>query len=150
MDDFSAALNHILVEVYYNILRVEEVSLKNKSKINLSINEMHLIEKVGDAGGTGIPISALADQLNITRPSATIAVNKLTRKGYLEKVDCKHDGRVVRACLTKEGERINVLHRYYHRNMVQEIDNTFSPEEKNCLLRAIDKLNEYFKKSIGA
>ena len=149
MDDFSSALNSILVEVYHNILRVEELSLRKDSKVNLSINEMHLIEAVGSADGTGITISELAEKLKIRRPSATVAVNKLEKKGYVRKVDCENDGRVVRVYLTPEGKKIDAYHKYYHRNMVKEISDEFTDEEKICFMKAVRKLNEYFKKSIG-
>lgn len=137
------------MEVYHNILRVEELSLRKDSKVNLSINEMHLIEAVGSSDGTGITISELAGKLKIRRPSATVAVNKLEKKGYLRKVDCENDGRVVRAYLTPEGKKIDAYHKYYHRNMVKEISDEFSEKEKACFMKAVKKLNEYFKKSIG-
>jgi len=149
MDEFTNALNNILVEVYHNILRFEELSLQKGNRINLSISEMHLIENVGKAQETGISISQLAKELNITRPSATVAVNKLEKKGYLCKMDCQEDGRVVRVFLTYEGKKIDSYHKYYHKNMVKEISEKFSSEEKSCLLRGIYVLNNYFRNSIG-
>jgi len=149
MDGFAAELNGILVEAYHNILRLEEQALKKTSKISLSISEMHLIECVGKGRENGRTVSELADDLNITRPSATIAVNKLEKKGYVKKASCENDGRVVRDYLTHEGEKIDAYHRFYHKNMVKEISDTMTDEEKNCLLKAIRKLNEYFIKSIG-
>ncbi len=47
MDEFSVALNDILVEAYYNILDFEEQAIKKDHRLKLSINEMHLIEAVG-------------------------------------------------------------------------------------------------------
>lgn len=149
MDKFDIELNSILVEVYHNILRLEEQALKKANGISLSINEMHLIEAVGKGADEGKSISEIAEYLNITRPSATVAVNKLERKGYLEKVNSKDDGRVVRVHLTREGQVIDRYHHYYHKKMVSEISSEFSEEEKTYLLKAIYKLNDYFKKGIG-
>ena len=95
MDLFAEALNDILVKAYRNILRLEEQSLKTISDTSLSINEMHLIECVGKGKEEGVTISNLASELCITRPSATIAVNKLEKKGYVKKINCQDDGRVV-------------------------------------------------------
>lgn len=149
MDGFVVELNGILVEVYHNILRLEEQALKKNSKISLSISEMHLIECVGKGAEKGRTVSELAVDLNITRPSATVAVNKLEKKGYVTKTNCENDGRVVRVRLTHEGEKIDAYHRYYHRNMVKEISSDLTEEEKSCLLKAIRRLNSYFKESIG-
>ncbi len=149
MDKFDMELNSILVEVYHNILRVEEQTLKKANGISLSISEMHLIEAVGKGAEVGRSISEIAEDLNITRPSATVAVNKLEKKGYLEKLSSKEDGRVVRVHLTREGQVVDRYHRYYHHNMVKEISSEFTEEEKVYLLKAINKLNDYFKKGIG-
>jgi len=149
MDDFTVELNGLLVDVYHNILRLEELALRRISKIALSISEMHLIECVGKGKGDGRSISELADDLNVTRPSATIAVNKLEQKGYVQKRSCDYDGRVVRVYLTQEGNKIDTLHRFYHRNMVHAISGGLTGEEKKILIRSIKKLNEYFMKSIG-
>ena len=45
MAAFAADLNELLVEIYRNIEILEESELK-KSRLNLSISEMHMIEPV--------------------------------------------------------------------------------------------------------
>lgn len=149
VDGFAAELNSILVEVYHNILRLEEQALKKNSRIPLSIREMHLIECVGKAKKDGRTISELAHDLNITRPSATIAVNKLEKKGFVKRSDCESDGRVVRVRLTHEGEKTDAYHRFYHKSMVRKISDGLTLEEKDCLMKGIRKLNEFFIKSMG-
>ncbi len=89
MQGFAQMLNNMLVEVYHNILRVEEEFLKNNNRINLSIREMHLIECVGMNREEGKTVSEIAEYLKVARPSVTVAVNKLERKGYLEKQGCR-------------------------------------------------------------
>lgn len=149
MDLFADTLNDILVKAYHSILRLEEESLKTISDTSLSINEMHLIECVGKGKEDGVTISNIASELCITRPSATIAVNKLEKKGYVEKIDCKEDGRVVYVILTDKGREIDDIHRQYHRDMVNEISKELNENERKHLVEGIRKLNNYFKKSIG-
>jgi len=149
MDAFSVALNESITETYNNVMRVETEALKKSGKIHLSINEMHLIECVGKHGPDGCTVSEIAAGLNITRPSATVAVNKLEKKGYVTKIACEHDGRVVKVRLTREGKKIDAYHSYYHRHMVREMTKDMTDEEKAILLSATKKLNEFFKQSIG-
>jgi len=149
LDVFAEALNNILVKAYRNILRLEEESLKAISDTSLSINEMHLIECVGKGKEEGANISKLASELCITRPSATIAVNKLEKKGYVKKVDCQDDGRVVYVVLTDKGREIDDIHKLYHRDMVDAVSKELSENEREYIIDVIHKLNEYFKKSIG-
>ncbi|MGI6348847.1 MAG: MarR family transcriptional regulator [Eubacteriaceae bacterium] len=148
MDEFSVALNDILVEAYYNILDFEEQAIKKDHRLKLSINEMHLIEAVGKKNGKGRTIGEIAEDLRITMPSATIAVNKITAKGYTEKMRCQEDGRVVRVRLTKEGQKIERYHRFYHHRMVEELSKNLTDEERQCLVRAIKKLNTFFQNSL--
>ncbi len=149
MPDFRHVLNDMLVEAYHNILRVEEQFLRNNSRIDLSIREMHLIECVGMGKENGKTVSEIAEYLKIARPSVTVAVNKLESKGYLEKQGCHSDGRVVRVFLSKKGRKVDAYHRQYHMNMVRELEKEFTQEEQEYLLRTIIKLNDFFKESIG-
>ena len=47
MKPFEEQLNAVIVDTYRSILKVEETILKRSDKIDLTINEMHLIESVG-------------------------------------------------------------------------------------------------------
>lgn len=149
MDAFSTALNEVLVDTYHNILRVEEKALKKSGRIHLSIKEMHLLEAVGKGDEQGRTVSEIADAMNITRPTATVAINKLEKRGYLEKQPDDEDGRTVRITLTRSGKRIDHFHRLYHYNMVTKISESLSDEEKASLFQGIQKLNEFLKESLG-
>lgn len=83
MSGFSAKANELLVEIYRNVQILEQNELK-KQRLNISINEMHMIELIAK-GKTGMTVSEIAQQLKVTKPSVTVAVNKLVQKGYCEK-----------------------------------------------------------------
>jgi len=143
-------LNDMLVSVYDKILRVEEEFLQKGLGAGLTIREMHLIEYVGKAGKEGRTLSEIADMLDVARPSITVSVRKLEQKGYLIKSGSAQDGRVIHATLTREGRRVYMYHMRFHMLMVQELESGFSEEEKSALVRAIEKLDKFFEKSIGA
>lgn len=149
MDKFAEALNEILVKAYHSILRLEEESLKAISDTSLSISEMHLIECIGKGNEEGANISKIASELCVTRPSATIAVNKLEKKGYVKKVNSQEDGRVVYVILTDKGREIDDIHKQYHRDMVDAVSKELSENERIYIIDVIHKLNEYFKKSVN-
>jgi DNA-binding MarR family transcriptional regulator len=149
MDEFADALNEILVKAYHSILRLEEESLKIISDTSLSISEMHLIECIGKGKEEGANISKIASVLCVTRPSATIAVNKLEKKGYVKKASCQDDGRVVYVILTDKGHEINDIHKQYHRDMVDAVSKELSENERRYIIDVIHRLNEYFKKSVN-
>lgn len=145
MDLFSSRLNEILVETFNHILQYEEDLIKHSENIDLSIGEMHLLETVGKNNNNGKTISDLAQAQNVTLPSMTIAINKLARKEYVVKEKSPHDGRVVLVRLTKKGYRIERIHQYFHRRMVDEVAKEMSDTEKEVLIHGMEKLNTFFK-----
>ena len=144
-DSFEKELNEILVDTFHSILQVEENTLK-RTKIDLSISELHLLEAAGKSEKQGRTISKLAQKLDITLPSVTVAINKLLKKGYVTKAHSGEDARMVYVVLTKQGRKVEQAHRYFHRQMVRQVSREFSEEEKQILARGISKLDEFFKR----
>jgi len=149
VDSFSSQLNDVLVDTFNNILKVEEDLLKHSTSVDLSINEMHLIESVGKNKNDGKTISDLAQILGITLPSVTIAINKLVKKGYVKKEKSSTDGRMVYVRLTDKGLRIDKIHQYFHVKMVNEVSKEMTDHEKEVLIHGMEKLNGFFKKKLS-
>lgn len=145
MDEFSIKLNDLLVETFRSILKVEEEMLKHSDKVDLSISEMHVIESVGKNKSEGKTISDIAEDLSITLPSVTIAINKLMKKGYVQKVKSENDGRIVFVTLTPQGKRMDAVHRYFHQSMVRTVARDLTKNEKDAMVKGIEKLNAFFK-----
>ena len=145
MDDFSRELNDLLVTTFWSVLKVEEQMVKADHSLNLSINELHLIEAVGKADESGKTISDIALDLGITRPSATVSINKLVQKAYVSKRKDPSDGRLVYVTLTESGKKVNHVHNYFHLQMVREISKALNKNEKNVLLKSLSKLNSFFQ-----
>ena len=142
MSGFSAKANELLVEIYRNVQILEQNELK-KQRLNISINEMHMIELIAK-GKTGMTVSEIAQQLKVTKPSVTVAVNKLVQKGYCEKQRLPGDGRAVQVMLTPEGKKVEAFHRR-HRRIIAEICEDLSEEEREELLRTMTRINSYFQ-----
>lgn len=144
MDAFAEELNILLTEAYHSILRIEEQMIRSAGKLDLTINEIHLIEAVARREG-GQTISALSEELDISLPSVTVAINKLLGKGYVLKNRSKSDGRVVYVTLTHLGEKINLAHRYFHKKMVLAVAKELTDEEKAAMAKGIRRLNAFFE-----
>ena len=147
MDSFAAKLNELLDETYLNIMTMEEQSAKD-CRLNLSASEFHLLRVVGRGGSEGITVSEIADTIHVARPSASVAVNKLARRGFVSKERCESDGRAIRVRLTREGRLADAYHRYYHRQLFNRLTTEFTQEEKAALIRGVEKLNRIFLDTI--
>ncbi len=147
MDAFSRELNGLLTDAFWSILKIEEQAANHVAGGDLSISEMHMLEAVSKCED-GRTISELAADQNITLSSVTIAINKLVKKGYVEKIRHEHDGRQVFVKLTKIGHKVNAGHQYFHKNMVRNVSDGLSEEEKEVLLKAMKNLNQFFDRKL--
>ena len=149
MKPLEEQLNDLIVDAYRSILKVEETILKRSDNIDLSINEMHMLEAVGKGKNKPKTISEIAEDLGITLPSVTVAINKLVKKGYVEKLRGEEDARIVYVTLTKQGKKIDSVHRYFHESMVRSIISGRSEQEQQVLYQGILKLDLFLKKKIS-
>ncbi len=140
-------INHLLVEIFRNILSVEEQTLRS-TRLDLSIGELHILETIGQHSRRqkeGCSISQIAQDQEITLPSATVAIQKLEKKGFVQKVRSAQDARVVRVSLTRSGRRADAAHRYFHEQMVRSLLREVSEEQIPVLLGALKNLNQFVR-----
>ena len=90
----------------------------------------------------------IAQELDVTPPSVTMAVKRLERKGYLTKDRSDEDGRRVRVRLTEEGRRAETAHRYFHRQMVRAVARSLEPAQREALLNALQRINEFMRQKV--
>lgn len=143
MKDKLVQINKMLVEVYDDVNRIEEYSIKKGAFSDLSITEIHTIEAVGLYGSK--TMSEVSAELEITMGTLTTAVDKLIKKDYLERSRSTTDRRIVNISLTKRGKLAYRIHEKFHLDMVKAIMQDFTPEEEEVLLTALSKLNEHLK-----
>ncbi len=149
MDTSAEQLSDILLQMYKNVIHLEENAQKNlNSRINLTVGEIHFLEAVASGGKEGRTISELAELLDITKPSVTVAVNKFEKKGVVERLHSQKDGRSVHVVLTHYGSTINAYYQYFRRRMVKKIHVGLTDQEKEFLVKAFNKINIYFKESL--
>ncbi len=155
MDSFENMLNYLLNRVYHSMDKLEELMLKASGSLPLSISEIHTLEAVANAGKTvpgttrrAATVSEISSYLDVRLPTATSAVSKLAAKGFVEKVKCPDDGRVVRVSLTRNGMRAERAHQYFHRNMVRAVSADLTDEEKAALIKGVAKLDSFLERNI--
>ena len=140
-----------LYKLYHNSVKLESYRMKgDKECRSLTVNELNLIECIHTltSGGMGPTISSIADELGITRPSTTVAVNKLAKKEMVSKTGSESDGRSVRVALTESGEKAYKAHISYQRALVKELKSRFSEDEYSTLITELEKIGTYFEEAL--
>lgn len=144
MDKSKKVLNEILVDLFNDILEIEEKSLKTGPLSDLSITELHTIDAIGMYEKK--TMGEIAQKLDITVGTLTTAINKLIKKGYVERHRIEEDRRVVLVNVTKKGKLAYRLHQKFHSDMVKETISGLSEKEEEILISALERLNAYFEK----
>lgn len=112
-------INGYLVDIFNNVVIIEEASLKNSKFNDISLKEMHTIDVIGTHPDT--TPSAVARELMLTLGTVTTSLNKLEKKGYIIRTRSSVDRRVVHLSLSKKGRLVYRLHRAFHKSMVKTI-----------------------------
>ena len=136
-----------LYKLYHSVVKLEAEALDgNKNCEGLTVNELNLIECIRrlSKGSSGPTISAIANELEITRPSTTVAINKLVSKDIVVKNECEKDGRSVRVKLTSKGEKAYSAHHAYQNTLAKNLRNRFTEEEYKGISADLEKLSSYF------
>ena len=143
MERKNKVLNELLVELFNNILEIEENTLKNGNLSDLSVTELHTIEAIGMYQER--TMTEVAQDLKITVGTLTTAINKLIKKGYVERKRIEEDRRVVLVHLTKRGKLAYRLHEKFHNDMINDTINGVSENEEKVLISSLERLNIFFK-----
>ena len=138
-----SVINELLVDIFNDILVIEQRVLKNGKFSDVSITEVHTIEAIGI--GEAKSMGEVAKTLEITVGTLTIAINNLVKKGYVERVRSETDRRVVKISLTQKAKLLYELHEKFHSDMVKETVTGLSKEEERVLITSLEKLNGFFK-----
>ena len=136
------AINDVLVNLFNEILDLEERALITGEYKNISVKDMHIINAVGIREQKNM--STVARELNVTVGTLTIAVNNLVKKGYIQRMRSQEDRRVVLISLTEQGKKAYYHHKDFHEKMVLAVLKGLNVEETEALTKALTKLQAFF------
>ena len=146
-EDFNESrkvINEIIVELFNNIMMIEEKAVRMRGISNLTMSEIHAIDAIG--AGDGKMMSEVAEQLHITMGTLTSTMTKLEKKGYAKRTKDPKDRRVVIASLTKKGELAFKIHKNFHDEMVDRVILDLNLHEDKVLIRSLKNINDFFMK----
>ena len=120
-----------LVDIFNNVVIIEEASLKNSKFNDVSLKEMHTIDVIGTHPDT--TPSAVAKELMLTLGTVTTSLNKLEKKGYIVRTRSSVDRRVVHLSLSKKGR------------LVYRLTEGFNDEELKVMSKGLENLHAFLE-----
>ncbi|MEE1155714.1 MAG: MarR family transcriptional regulator [Acutalibacteraceae bacterium] len=148
-DSFIRKFNDTLSTSYVLYNRIEQIMFNSSKRFNLSVSELTMLEVINKSPVTGKMIGDIAHCLMITPSSVTIAVNRLEKKGYVARHRSATDGRQVYVNLTEKGRHADRIHKRFRKNMAKDIVRDMTLEEKNILLKCIERMNNFLLRKIA-
>lgn len=136
-EDFAGGL----LRIFDNVLLTEEKALSKGYFSDLSIAELHTIEAIGPYEARAM--SETANRLGITTGTLTVAIDRLVRKGYVERNRDTKDRRVVRIHLTRRGKLAFRMHSKFHTLLVKRIMEPLNPEKQEILAEMVMNIDRF-------
>ena len=143
MNSKEVVLNTLLVELFNNIMTIEEKALRCEKFEDLSLTEFHVIAAIGVKNT--LKMSDIAPKLGITVGTLTISINNLLKKNYVIRERSETDRRVVYVSLTDQGNAAFHHHEAFHKEMIDFTLNALSETESDILTKSFFKIIRYFK-----
>ena len=136
-EDFAGGL----LRIFDNVLLTEEKALSKGYFSDLSIAELHTIEAIGPYEARAM--SETANRLGITTGTLTVAIDRLVRKGYVERNRDTKDRRVVRIHLTRRGKLAFRMHSKFHTLLVKRIMDPLDSEKQEILAEMVMNIDRF-------
>ncbi len=142
MDQERAILNELLVDIFNQILSIQERRLKEQG-VNLTMSEIHVLEAVAKTNEPSM--SNIANRLRVTVGTLTTAINRLVKKGYCSRYHLEDDLRKVYVKLTHKGEAALSEHEQFHADMIDAVMHDLNVKDTPVLIEALGRLLTFFK-----
>jgi DNA-binding MarR family transcriptional regulator len=134
-------MNHFLKKLFFKVLEIQEKNVSIATKNRLSRTEIHALEVIEE---TDNPIlTTVANELNISKATASVSIERLVKKGFLKKHKDPIDKRKSYLALTESGKICYDQHAYYHEKMVDALVHDFKIEEYPELLKGLKNLSSF-------
>ena len=129
-------IENLLDQVYKTYYKIEEINLNQVIKC-LTTTEIHVIEAIGQ---DKITMNELAEKLGITMGTASIAINKLNEKQFIERIRSDEDRRKVFVKLSKKGEMALNYHGNFHSTILEKITENIPKEELKAFVTTFETI----------
>ena len=131
-----------IIERLSKSMQDHEASVTEHSEFaNLSITQIHYLDAIRHLENP--TMTELAKHLNVTKPTATVALDRLEQDGYLTKISSAEDRRVLHVHLTKKGLRISELHDMIHQSYAELFKKALNKKELEQMTLLLNKVMDH-------
>lgn len=137
-------VNTVIEDFTKLFYEMESLALKQGIKC-LTTTELHVIEAIGNQS---LSMNNLSDKLGVTMGTATVAINKLSTKGFITRKRSDNDRRKVFVSLSKKGENALAYHNNFHKMIISSITKNIETENLETFTTVFTKIFENLKNQV--
>ncbi len=131
-----------LISLFYKIRKLSKgiasSAVSQCDARDLTGNQINYLRIIGSR--EGMTFSQLASITEISKPSVSELINRLSADDYVYKENCSRDKRVYYIYLTQKGKKIAHSDELATLNMIDHISNCLSEEEIMTLVQLLNKI----------
>jgi DNA-binding MarR family transcriptional regulator len=144
---FKEGLEDEVIRLFYELHNLLEIILKYSTNKSLTLKESFILESTSRLSLTqDNMVSTLAELLQISSASVSIAVSNLDKKGFLKKVHSKVDRRIVYLVVTKKAELVLQKQKEFRERALSDIFGQLNMVEKASIASSLKKMRQFVKK----
>ncbi len=116
---------------------LEEAAKEQFEFKELTLTQMNYLETISQLGNPNL--TELASELNLTKPTVKVVVDKLIEKNFVQRVKSDEDRRSAHFHLTVKGKFINHMHDFAHKQMAEILTHQLDETEIKLLGTLLEK-----------
>jgi len=128
--DIIAKLSNIMAQM-------EEKAKEQYNPTGLTQTQMHYLETIGQLSNPNFTELSLA--LKLSKPTVTVAIDKLIERDCVYKVRSDQDRRSTHLHLTEKGILLNQMHDFAHKSIAELFSKKLSKQEIEKFIELINK-----------
>ena len=128
-----------LMFIAYRAMDDRVIRAMREAGYKVTVAQARLAQRIAEDGSR---LTALAEQVQVTKQTASLLVAALEREGLVERIPDPEDGRAQLIRFTRKGQAASARAREVVKGVEQEWNDYLGPELARCLREALTKLRE--------
>jgi len=138
MDTIEPSLVELIALLTRKVAELQSAMVKEAGFSDLSLRQIYILDII--QGLQNPTPTELASELKISKPSVSVAIDRLETAGYIRKVDSDEDRRSYHLHLTQKGQNFSQAHDETHRHLAQFITRNLEAGDAKQLVRLVGKI----------
>ena len=132
-----------LMRLYRGVSAMQNREIRNNQYTDISVSELTILRFI--ASQSAPTMSEIAARLQVTQGTLTVAMNRLVKKGYVDRYRMEQDRRIVRTVLTDMGYGALKEEERFRMRLQEQYKQALGEERAKELVSMLRQLDQYLR-----